>query len=100
MKVSDIPKAITALLWAARLQCEAKMAGVRRCKKDDPQCAPCIARALVRDADGPMVCRRCGCTDDAACIGGCWWVAGDLCSSCVGRRPRRRMKRERAVRTR
>lgn len=31
-------------------------------------------------------CRVCGCTDDEACRGGCWWVAdpegGDLCSAC------------------
>lgn len=32
------------------------------------------------------VCRRCGCTDDEACFGGCSWVSEshDLCSSCVG----------------
>lgn len=29
-------------------------------------------------------CRRCGCTDEAACSGGCYWVASDLCSSCAG----------------
>lgn len=28
-------------------------------------------------------CRVCGCTDEAACPGGCWWVAPDLCSSCA-----------------
>src|SRR4051812_2223915 len=32
-------------------------------------------------------CRVCGCTDDRACPGGCWWVPdpeqlGPLCSSC------------------
>lgn len=39
------------------------------------------------EPDGPS-CRVCGCTDDAACPGGCWWVpdplkAGDLCSACA-----------------
>lgn len=29
-------------------------------------------------------CRVCGCTDFAACPGGCWWVEDDLCSSCAG----------------
>lgn len=29
-------------------------------------------------------CRVCGCTDDHACEGGCWWVAEDLCSACAG----------------
>ncbi|MDR2054254.1 MAG: hypothetical protein LBQ10_00045 [Desulfovibrio sp.] len=29
------------------------------------------------------VCRKCGCTDEAACPGGCSWVEKDLCSACV-----------------
>jgi len=28
-------------------------------------------------------CRVCGCTDDHACPGGCFWVAPDLCSRCA-----------------
>lgn len=28
------------------------------------------------------VCRACGCTDETACAGGCYWVAEDLCSQC------------------
>lgn len=32
----------------------------------------------------PEVCRGCGCTDERACAGGCWWVGRDLCSRCVG----------------
>jgi hypothetical protein len=31
-----------------------------------------------------QVCRVCGCTDDNACSGGCWWVEEDLCSACAG----------------
>jgi hypothetical protein len=27
-------------------------------------------------------CRVCGCTNDRACLGGCWWVGLDLCSAC------------------
>ena len=30
-------------------------------------------------------CRYCGCTDDHACEGGCWWIAAEVCSSCAGR---------------
>lgn len=30
-------------------------------------------------------CRICGCTDDHACPGGCYWVEEDLCSECVGK---------------
>ena len=28
-------------------------------------------------------CRVCGCTDNNACEGGCYWVEHDLCSSCA-----------------
>lgn len=28
-------------------------------------------------------CRVCGCTDDQACVGGCYWVEPDLCSQCA-----------------
>lgn len=40
--------------------------------------------------DDVAACRVCGCTEDAACAGGCWWVpdptmAGDLCSTCAAR---------------
>lgn len=27
-------------------------------------------------------CRACGCSDDAACVGGCSWAAPGLCSRC------------------
>lgn len=29
-------------------------------------------------------CRVCGCTDERACEGGCWWLSADddLCSTC------------------
>jgi hypothetical protein len=35
-----------------------------------------VDRRIVR------TCRRCGCTDEQACPGGCHWVADDLCSAC------------------
>ncbi len=35
-------------------------------------------------ASASMVCRECGCTDEDACLGGCYWVEVDLCSSCSG----------------
>ena len=30
-------------------------------------------------------CRVCGCTDERACLGGCWWLddQDDVCSSCA-----------------
>ena len=36
----------------------------------------CCAPDLVQ-------CRVCGCTEEAACIGGCYWVEADLCSRCA-----------------
>jgi hypothetical protein len=32
-----------------------------------------------------LVCEGCGCTDDNACPGGCYWVSRDppVCSACV-----------------
>lgn len=47
-----------------------------------------IANATTKPIKGepeklwPRRCRECGCTDLRACDGGCWWVEGDLCSSC------------------
>jgi hypothetical protein len=50
------------------------------------------ARPLARHLDkglppvpsliGP-VCRKCGCSDDDACAGGCGWAEPDLCTSCA-----------------
>lgn len=35
----------------------------------------------------PFACRGCGCTDDHACPGGCFWVEPDLCSACAAALP-------------
>lgn len=32
--------------------------------------------------DQVPTCRICGCTENNACMGGCYWVQPDLCSSC------------------
>ncbi|MCW3125260.1 MAG: hypothetical protein JWO03_918 [Bacteroidetes bacterium] len=32
--------------------------------------------------DKQQACRVCGCTQNNACPGGCWWTEEDLCSSC------------------
>jgi hypothetical protein len=37
---------------------------------------------IVERALGRRTCRGCGCTQYAACAGGCWWVEPDLCSEC------------------
>lgn len=46
--------------------------------------AASVARAPA-SSGGPRACRACGCTDEAACVGGCSWVEADLCSACSGR---------------
>ncbi len=28
-------------------------------------------------------CKYCGCTDDNACFGGCYWIKPNVCSNCV-----------------
>mgnify|MGYP001570285698 CR=1 FL=1 len=39
----------------------------------------------VVDVIAIRTCRSCGCTDDQACFGGCWWISDneDLCSACA-----------------
>lgn len=32
-------------------------------------------------------CRLCGCTDDRACPGGCYWVFPNVCSACAPEEP-------------
>lgn len=41
------------------------------------------ARPRPRD----LACSGCGCTDSAACPGGCWWVSYNppLCSTCAAK---------------
>lgn len=42
-------------------------------------------RELVLPVEHPAgSCRLCGCTDEHACDGGCFWIAEGLCSACVG----------------
>lgn len=41
-----------------------------------------VDRRQLADRRAVRTCRRCGCTDDRACAGGCHWVADDLCSAC------------------
>jgi hypothetical protein len=43
------------------------------------------AAAHASRANVGMACRVCGCTEDAACPGGCLWAAPGLCSQCAAR---------------
>lgn len=40
-------------------------------------------RTIRVPAMGDMVCRGCGCSDNRACPGGCFWAAPNLCSRCA-----------------
>jgi hypothetical protein len=49
-----------------------------------------MARCAGDLRDGPdlasvklRACRECGCTEQSACEGGCYWVDEDLCSKCA-----------------
>lgn len=36
-----------------------------------------------REQAAMQKCRVCGCTENHACPGGCYWIEPDLCSECV-----------------
>lgn len=68
----------------------------------------CIRRAIkMHDPEedtglfDARVCRVCGCTDDAACVGEdgipCHWVEWDLCSQCEAVDARRSLEKRQAV---
>ena len=39
---------------------------------------------LVEISPETQRCATCGCVQDLGCDDGCWWIAPDRCSSCVG----------------
>lgn len=45
----------------------------------------CWQKKILDEVESEQVCRVCGCTQDNACPGGCYWVEEDLCSKCVER---------------
>jgi len=66
---------------------------------DGRQKAQEMLNAYATDKGWPVCCKRCGCTDDHACEGGCSWVGDSLCSACGptedGRAPKRTSAGER-----
>ncbi|QAT49139.1 hypothetical protein EQM14_04760 [Caproiciproducens sp. NJN-50] len=50
------------------------------CEKEDQW--ECWQHYFLERVSTEEVCRICGCTQDNACPGGCWWIKEDLCSSC------------------
>lgn len=62
------------------------------CNGDPLCCINCrvagVCPRFQADRGEPLmgrVCRVCGCTDDHACPGGCYWVEEDLCSACAAK---------------
>lgn len=45
--------------------------------------APIDAQRAADRAAGLPACRVCGCTQNAACEGGCAWHEPNLCTACV-----------------
>ena len=56
---------------------------------DDPDAKPTIVamRQLKTRVTGVAMCEECGCTEDAACPGGCTWIRPGLCSDCEDSAP-------------
>jgi ParB/RepB/Spo0J family partition protein len=61
---------------------EKQVAAEQRAKSNGKKKEKKPPRAPAKSS-GAGVCRECGCTDEAACPGGCAWVEPDLCSSCA-----------------
>lgn len=63
--------------------------GERGLRLADRALTPGVPESVIPGfLDVVAACRVCGCTEDAACPGGCWWVPdpwmeGELCSSCL-----------------
>lgn len=57
----------------------------------EPRRVDSSAGVRIREGDpaprplAERVCRVCGCTQNHACEGGCWWINDDLCSSCAAK---------------
>ena len=81
--------------WTAEFcdHCQATWWGMRWDDTVEPQHEPEVRRAAAermaqREVDAIVrTCRVCGCTDERACPGGCYWVAEDLCSVCAVGKP-------------
>ena len=50
---------------------------------DDGPTAGAASTGSSADCGAARRCRVCGCTDERACPGSCWWVAADVCSTCL-----------------
>lgn len=67
------------LEWPECVGCDS---GDSPTEDDAKKVRACWKRFFLQDANARR-CRVCGCTDNHACLGGCYWVEEDLCSSCA-----------------
>ena len=83
VEVQGEPRVIDAAHWEEELK---EILG-DRCKMEEEPLSPEdeTERIVKLNTDVPpdRKCRVCGCTQDHACPGGCYWVEEDLCSACA-----------------
>ena len=81
----DVAK-LESNLAQAQQSMEAKKPGKAKAdNKPEPKPVAPQASFLTMDSDPDKPkCRKCGCTEEKACPGGCTWVEPDLCSACAG----------------
>jgi hypothetical protein len=74
--------------FSALLPCQIAKIGWPECDGEMGQCGDrpvwaCWQKYIYELVDAEQVCRICGCTQNNACQGGCYWVESDLCSACA-----------------
>jgi|GEM_PF-1161361 len=74
--------------FAGLAPCQVRQTDWPECDGESGQCGDrpiwqCWQKYILERVDAEPVCRVCGCTQDNACQGGCYWVAPDLCSACA-----------------
>nr|WP_092074966.1 hypothetical protein [Dendrosporobacter quercicolus]NSL49594.1 hypothetical protein [Dendrosporobacter quercicolus DSM 1736]SDN24132.1 hypothetical protein SAMN04488502_11550 [Dendrosporobacter quercicolus] len=82
----DIITKIINAINAAGIKYRLEPEGVFSFQNEDDKTAVERIIAEIEAEAEPAVprCQICGCTDNHACPGGCYWVRPDLCSACLG----------------
>lgn len=74
--------------FAGPSPCQVRQTDWPECNGESEQCGDrpiwqCWQKYILERVDAEPVCRVCGCTQNNACPGGCYWVEPDLCSACA-----------------
>jgi len=74
--------------FAGLAPCQVRQIDWPECNGESEQCGDrpiwqCWQKYILERVDTEQVCRICGCTDNNACPGGCYWAKPDLCSACA-----------------